>query len=664
MAQMTSGRSAFLCQGDSEAEEAVNTPKDWKVWRDDAYAFSTDEAAALRTYCVVGPSETLDAARHPWGWETADFDDTGWSNAASAGRAFSHGAQDAGSFWWLTPRELPAMEETPVPFGRVVRAEGMDAPAGAGAEPFTVPAHAKVTLLFDHGNETCAFPELIVSGGDGATLRLAYAEALRDAKTGQKGDRNDIEGKVLRGYSDSWRLDGGEHRVLSPLWWRTFRYAEMTIETADAPLVVTGLRAIYTGYPFAERARFEAPEQADLSDLMTIGWRTLRLCAHETFMDCPYYEQLQYAGDTRIQCLVSLYTSGDARLFRTALAHLDDSRLAFGLTQSRFPSRLPQIISPFSLWWVCMVHDYWQHVPGDDDFLKGMLTGIRGVLQWFGDRIRKDGLLGPLEWWSFADWCNEWRGGVPPGAKEGGSALLTLQYALALDAAGELHTYFGQGQEAQRLHREKRKVLSAVKSLCYDGRTHRVADTPEKKSFSQHTASLLVLSPSVLTDKEKRAVMERALSDPEVTQATFYFRFYLHRALTAAGLGDRFLETLAPWREMKRIGLTTWAEKPEPTRSDCHAWSASPNYELLATVLGVMPGEPGWKSVRIAPHLGPLTRASGRVPHPKGDVDVALEKRDGGGLTAEITLPEGVTGSLRWAGHSVPLTCGYQKVTV
>ncbi|HVK03675.1 MAG TPA: alpha-L-rhamnosidase C-terminal domain-containing protein [Armatimonadaceae bacterium] len=664
MAQVTSGRSGFLVQGDTDAESAANTPKGWKVWRDDAYSFSTDEAATLRAYCVVGPSETVDAARHPWGWEGPDFDASAWPDARGAGRAFSHGAQDAGSFWWLTPRELPMMEETPQPLGKVVRAEGIPAPQEGAA--ITVPANTKAVLLIDRGFETCAFPEVTVrGGGGGARVRLAYAEALRDKETGQKGDRNDITGKVLHGYSDTWLLDGGGPRLLTPLWWRTYRYAELAVETKGEPVTVESLRGVYTGYPFETRAKFDAPEQPEMAELIEIGWRTLRLCAHETFMDCPYYEQLQYAGDTRIQCLVSLYTSGDPKLFRAALAHLDDSRLAMGLTQSRFPSRLPQMIPPFSLWWVCMAHDYWRHVPGDDDFLRGLLPGIRGVLQWFGDRVRpSDGLMGPLEWWGFADWCDEWPGGVPPGAKQGGSALMTLQYALALEAAGELHAHFGLGQEAQRLHRARRKALDAVKRHCYDEKSSRVADTPEKKTFSQHTAALAALASGMLTAPQRRALVERTLSDATLTQATFYFRFYVHRAMAAAGLGDRYLEMLAPWHEMKCIGLTTWAEKPEPTRSDCHAWSASPNYELLATMLGVTPGGPGWETVRIAPHFGPLTRLSGSVPHPKGDVVVSLEKQPDGKLSADVTLPEGVKGSLTWGKRSVPLTGGAQRLTV
>src|SRR5436305_9613862 len=88
-----------------------------------------------------------------------------------------------------------------------------------------------------------------------------------------------------------------------------------------------------------------------------------------------------------------------------------------------------------------------------------------------------------------------------------------------------------------------------------------------------------------------------------MTAATYYFRFYLARALEHAGMGDEYLRLLGPWREMVSLGLTTWAESPEPTRSDSHAWSAHPNYDLLTLVAGIHPKGPGFESVTMQPHV-------------------------------------------------------------
>ena len=304
-----------------------------------------------------------------------------------------------------------------------------------------------------------------------------------------------------------------------------------------------------------------------------------------------------------------------------------------------------------------MVRDYSDHVPGNAAFLRGLLPGIRGVLQWFRARLRSDNLLGPLPWWNFVDWCPSWPMGVPPGASDtGGSALVTLQYALALQDAVRVFQSLGLNSEADALQTEAQSIARAVQALCYDAAPDfRVADTPEKQTFSQHAAILSVLAGAVPTS-DFRPVMERVLSNAALTQTTFYFHFYLTRALVKAGMGDVYLDTLGPWRDMVAQDLTTWAENPEPTRSDCHAWSSSPNYEFLATVLGIGPGSlPGWETVRIAPHLGPLNEASGAVPHPKGQIRVALRREKGGGLSADVVLPEGVSGTLFWNGREAAL---------
>jgi hypothetical protein len=155
--------------------------------------------------------------------------------------------------------------------------------------------------------------------------------------------------------------------------------------------------------------------------------------------------------------------------------------------------------------------------------------------------------------------------------------------------------------------------------------------------------------------------MRRVLDDRSLTQATYYFQFYLFRALEHAGLGDEYLARLGPWREMLSLGLTTWAETPEPTRSDSHAWSAHPNYDLLTTVAGVEPATPGFVTVRIEPHLGPLTSLEASVATPQGIIEVTY-KRSGESLTGTVTLPHDVSGTFVWKGEETPLKTGTQKI--
>src|SRR5690606_3528538 len=159
-----------------------------------------------------------------------------------------------------------------------------------------------------------------------------------------------------------------------------------------------------------------------------------------------------------------------------------------------------------------------------------------------------------------------------------------------------------------------------------------------RDSFSQHTNSFAVLA-DLLPKEAQAEVMRRVESDSAVVQPNFYFRFYVDEALRHAGLAERYVPRLGPWREMVALGLTTTPEQPDPTRSDSHAWTAHPNYGLLATVLGVRPATAGFETVRIAPAPGPLRRIEGVVPHVGGEIEVKLERSGDAGLRGTIALP-------------------------
>jgi hypothetical protein len=652
-AQLTN-QTGFLLQGDTAAERLVDTNATWKALRDEAYAPLPITYATVGGYYAAGPGEQVDASRYPWGWERPDFDDTAWPSAQPLSAGAPRDSRDGPNRWMLVPRTIPLMEETAERLASVRRSTGTQVPASFPAQPaaFTVPARTSAKFLLDQSHLTTAYPELVVSGGKGTKVRLAYAEALvgQDGRT--KGNRNEIEGKTLRGYSDVFISDGGEKRLYRPLWWRTYRYLELTIDTDATPVTIDDLRGVYTAYPFQFRAKLDTGSPR-IDTILEVGWRTARLNAHETYMDCPYYEQLQYVGDTRIQALVSLYDSGDARLMRNAIAQINDSRTAEGATMSRAPTRQQQYIPPFSLWWVGMVHDYWWY-QDDPAFVREMLPGVRAVLGFFGRFQRPNGSLGPMPWWNFVDWS--WKNGVPPSEPGGSSAALDLQLLLALDWAADMEGAMGSQWQANDYRAAARTLRATIRAQYWDAARQLFADTPQKQSASQQVNALAVLA-HVVEGGEARALVNRVLADSSLTPSTYYFRHYLHSAVHMVGEGDRYLDLLGEWDAMLARGLTTWAETPEPTRSDAHAWSASPNYELFRTVLGIDSAAPGFSRVVIRPHLGALTHASGSIPHPKGEVAVKLV-REGTALDAEVALPPGISGEFVWKGSTKPLQAG------
>ncbi len=649
-------RPAWLLQGATAREALANTDTSWRV--QSALAWSPTRVN-LHTYYVAGPGECFQAARYPWGWDQPGYAARDWLRP----QALQPGIPVGYWFpwydgWQLEPNPLPAQDYVLLSPPIVREISGISAPTYWAGDSLSIPGNTKVRILLDQNELTTAYLRLRWSGGRGSGIRVTYAESLMDSFPLGKNDRNAVAGKKLYGMYDSICPDGGQDRQWETLWWRTWRYVELRIQTGEEPLMLLPLQGWYTAYPLEQRAKFET-ENAEWSKMWQVGWRTAQLCAHETYMDCPYYERLQYIGDTRIQALVTYFQTGDDRLPRNAIEQIGQSLGADGLTRSRYPASLDQYISPFSLWWIGMVHDFWRY-RNDDAFVKAQLPVSRSILSFFQSRLRNDGSLGHLSHWSYSDWAKGWEAGVAPQTVDGQSAVLDFQFILALQSAADLEEAFGYPALAADYRRTVATMRVAARKLYFDAAKGYFSDTPTHGTFSQHAQALAVLT-GTITGKEATALMQKTLADRSLTACTFYFKYYLHQAAIEADLGNDYLTWLNDWRDQLQLGLTTWAENPEPTRSDCHAWSAHPNIEFLRTVLGVDSASPGFRSVRVAPHPGALTQVAGTVPHTLGDIAVQGEKR-GGHWRFQVTLPAGLTGMFEMDGRTDQLVPGRNVV--
>jgi hypothetical protein len=674
-----SHRTAFILEGATGRQS--DTGDKWQWDTDTAWLCRMDSSYApvsvhLPFYYVAGPGEYRDMGRRVRDWAAAEGmaaegtaaaegmvkGAAGWVHARVVApgvpKDLFHTFAPA-DVWQLVPSTLPPMELTRQRMKAVRRSEGVSVPDGWPAQTavVTIPAHTTATILLDQGFLTNAYPHLLFGGGAGATISLTYAEALY-SKLPVKGDRSVVDGKFVVGRKDSILSDGSAGQEFTTLAWRTFRYIRLRVITADQPLALNDLDADFTGYPFRENAKLQTAN-AEIDTMLKIGWRTARLCAVETYMDCPYYEQLQYAGDTRIQALVSLYNSGDDRLVKNAIQQLDESRLPEGVTLSRWPSRITQLIPTFSLWWIGMLHDYWMYGK-DTAFVMDKLPGEREVLDYFHRWQRPDGSLRGVPYWAFTDWVNSpgWESGMAPAGADGSSSVLDLQLLWAYQLAAEMETRDWMGEYAASYRARAKQLKKTIRSKYWDAGRGLLSDRPEKDLFSQHANSLAILT-GVVEGDEVRTVARRMLSDTGLAQASIYFKYYLHRALIRAGYGNDYLRWLDKWREDIRMGLTTWAEMSDvaASRSDCHAWGSSPNIEFFRTVLGVDSDAPGFSAIKVEPHPGELKNISGEMPHPNGTI-TASYRLQGGDWDIRIGLPPGTSGRLIWHSRQYVLKAG------
>ena len=292
------------------------------------------------------------------------------------------------------------------------------------------------------------------------------------------------------------------------------------------------------------------------------------------------------------------------------------------------------------------------------------LPGTRTVLAWFATHEQPDGLLDKLPWWSFIDWVSN--GEIPTYDANGESCVTTLEYLGALNDAADLEKALGDPLFAARYQARAAHVRSGIYGKCWSASRGLIADNPDQKNFSQQANILAVLYDVVPKDRQQEVLRQMLAIEPGTTpggilSASYYFRFYLARALDHAGMADEYLNSIDPWRKLLALHFSTWPEVPGNTRSDSHAWSAHPIYDLLTLVAGIEPASPGFATVRIAPHLGNLPSLKASYPHPQGMIEVEYH-RQGAGLDATITLPGTLTGSFVYGKDWWPLQPGVNHI--
>ncbi|KAJ6023838.1 hypothetical protein N7540_004635 [Penicillium herquei] len=642
----------MIVHSDTLPELGSTSTSGWLTKIDDAVAISSAESwdPSLGP-AMVSVNERVDGSKRDWEWVEPEFDDSTWIPAVvMTMKAPMMPILDERR---LAPRSIPFLPEIPARFTEAVKCDSADTPIESwnklvqSDESLTIQAGCKTTVVLDVSTLTTAFLDLQMRGGAGAKIRIRSAECFEmPPKSGipspfarNKGDRTDVSG-ILVGQDDFYTCGvdtpADKTVVYEPFWFRTFRYIELEVETQAAPLELSKITFRETHYPLERKTQFAKFPTDEEAKLWNISINTLKNCMHETYEDCPYYEQNQFAMDSRLQILFTYHLSNDDRLARKCMSEFYASRRSDGLIETHFPAPVPGTNIPhFSLYWILMIHDHMMYF-ADSTLVRRYLGTIDGILDHFNQRLGDKDLVGRLEWdtWPFVDWAQQWSDpgpehdfrnmAVPPAYRRTGVITYTsLIYSLALQRAAQLCDFVGRKDTGAEYRERAGKLNAAVMEHCFRGEF--IVDGPDSppEERSQHSQVFAVLC-GALKGEEARTILRRALTDPSFVRCSYAMSFYVFEAALAVGIYDELRDSfLGPWRTMIGQNLTTWAESAAMPRSDCHAWSAVPIHDFVTNIAGLAPVEPGFKRIRLSPRRDIWPEMSGSFTAGKGSISIS-----------------------------------------
>ncbi len=601
----------------------------------------------------LGIQEMVDGRDFPAGWSELKFDDSSWTPTEQMSPQLAVGKDR------LRAREIPQLTFNESRFTRISKQNSIHdwipLILGSGVE---VAPGSNVYVDLDAGELVTAFLTLQISGGSDASISIEAAECyelppIEVPWIRKKGKRDEPFGQDLYGDPDSYVVAGnglvGSPEIYRPYWFRTFRFVRLRVRTGSSPIRIEGLNFQIHNYPLQVEGGFTTSNSSYL-ELWKVSLRTLINCMHETFEDCPFYEQLQYAMDTRSQALFTMYISNDDRLVRRAIEDFAASGDMLGLTASQTPSNLPQIIPNFALFWVYMVRDHLMH-RGDLLFTKSFLPRIEAVLSTFRSALSANGLVVSPKGekiWNFVDWTELWKGarGVPHLGAAGENTISTFMYVTALRQAATVARFVNELEIAAGYEAEAQSLSERIrKGPAFDPVSGLYRDSTTGEPTSMHAQLWAVLA-GIEEGVNANLLLSRASENAALAPCSYAMSLALFDSFRSAGVDQQI--DWKPWRDMLDLGLTTWAEDVISNRSDCHAWGSVPLQHFPKYELGIEPLLPGFERVGISPSPSSLKDANGVIPTPRGDIVVSWERqisshrriyncRIPGGMEFEIT---------------------------
>ena len=640
----------------------------WKATKCHAWDFEGLDEGNFITHGV--PVEICDARNLPVGWQGAGFDDSDWQSAqllrAVHIGGFAHSQPPTDPYGPLYPRPIaPLGGEVVVPVSvksdllegdvdtsiagpaaRVIGAMTLPAsPIDGSTLPITLELNSNTAkFTIDFGKIVAGLVQLEVNAPAGTTFDLCYSE---EPITGQE------RGLFMPGNGSRY-IARGTDDAFETFDANGLRYITMVIHSATGSVTINHVAVRERIYPWTPGASFECSDP-ELNALYKAGIRTVNLNSHDAFLDCPTREQRAWVGDSVVHQMVHLTTNLDWRL---AWQYLNLS------SSPRYDGILPMSVSgeieanggttipDWGLHWVHGVYNLYRF-SGDRDQVKAYMPVIERILRWYAPYQSREGVLKDVVEWNLVDWAALFT--------EDTSSILTALWARGLKEFAEMAAWLEEKASRRWAERVYAEIEAGYEMFWDEERgsyVDHIKDGVQQRAMSQVAGALAVVSGlaprerwtrimETVTDADRLVVrswtggedgeysIEKIMkqmmgtyeadwdTEHEIVIGEPFISYLVHDAVAEAGLTHKLPELYRRWSQFLRDGYDTLGEC-WGWGTHVHGWSSTVTKDMVFYTLGVTPSEPGYTAARIAPRLGPLEWAKGKVPTPFGLIEVEV----------------------------------------
>lgn len=450
-----------------------------------------------------------------------------------------------------------------------------------------------VFLVLDLGKEECGYISFDIELEKAATVLVGFGEHLDDLRV-----RTSVGG---RQFAAVYEAKEGRQTFKHAFKRVACRYVCLQIFASNVKVYSAGVCP--TRYPVKYLSEFKCAD-AFHNRVFEVARRTLELCMHEHYEDCPWREQALYAMDSRNQILCGYYVFDNHEFVAASLKLLALGLREDGLLELNAPSRVPITIPVFSLNFVSEVYEYLIYTK-DIETVKELMPTVKTILSTFISLKTENGLIARLngkEYWNFYEWCDELAGGElyrDDLTETVFDAPLNAILAYTLKHAIKLYSLLGEEDTSKYYKEELAKTLTSLE-LFWDQEKGIYADFLQEDGLRHYSELTQSLFGCVIEDQEKLKRIRSLLAsnDSGLVPISVSCTLYKYEALMRSN--NMYAETIRKdiedvWGKMLFAGATSLWETADAAwdfdraGSLCHAWSAIPIYFYYRYVLGQTP---------------------------------------------------------------------------